>query len=1018
MKQRPVQITSVGAAVAAILGTISSFHSPVAMSADSSAKSSQELAEVTVTGSRITRRDFESSSPLVTVSSEQLQTTGTQAIETALNQLPQFVPSQTMFSSADVQPSAFNNPGIVTLNLRGLGPNRNLVLVDGRRPQPANAQLVVDINSIPAAAIDNVEIITGGASATYGADAMGGVTNFKMKRNFQGLSVTADTTLTQHGGGRESSIGALIGGNFGEGRGNAMVGLSFTDRRALQAADRSFFTDGWRDPGTPGTDALPFSQFSFAGGNAPDPTVWQSIFGPGSYAGESVYLNPDGSLFLNSAAHPGTGYTGPINDQFKVLGSNTTNPGAVAANNLNQALTTPLRRYSIFGNAHFDITDHTSVYLQTNVSSMKVNTILNYAPATSQWSASIPVDGRALPTDLAALLASRPDPTANYTLARSLDFAGERATQNNTDTYQVLVGVNGDILSTAWKYDVYASHGRTSLLTEMTGFPGLQNYRAVVTAPNWGQDFLSTSGPPLFYTLQCTSGLPIVSSFTASSDCLDTISTNMKHLTEIKQDIVEANINGDLFELPAGTIGSAWGATYRKDDYRWNPDSALTRASTNYPVGLFATSKTAGFTTVKELYGELLVPVVKDLPGIKKFNLELGARWSDYNTAGKIWTYKALADWDVIDSVRFRGGYQQANRAPNVAELYTGVTTSVVGFQGGDPCMANTTNTWGNTPLNTVNRQQVIDMCSQLINHSRGDVNQSPWHTLPNYPDNIVGPFPFLFPLELANITGNPNLKNEKGKTWTLGAVFTSPFEGIFSKATLAVDWYQIKLQNAIAPTSPYSVYQKCLNADGSNPNYEFNSYCQLISRDADGYRANVDTPFFNLGGIETSGVDVQFNWNLPVGPGRLAVNEQLNFLSYYRDQVDPTSPFIDRKNTFGTATSGAQYRYKTFTTLTYSQGVWSAGLRHRFLPSIKSSGYATDPNTTTEGAGAYSLLDAFGSYQVNDKISLRGGIDNLLDRDPAIVGRTPNSNALGSTSAGYYDVLGRRFFLSVNLKL
>jgi iron complex outermembrane receptor protein len=1015
-KQSPLQVTSVGAAVAAILGTIS-FHSLPAMAADQGAKPVEELTEVTVTGSRITRRDFESSSPLVTVSSEQLQTTGTQAIETALNQLPQFVPSQTMFSSGDVQPSAFNNPGIVTLNLRGLGPNRNLVLIDGRRPQPANAQLVVDINSIPGAAIDSVEIITGGASATYGADAMGGVTNFKMKRNFQGLSVTAETTATQHGGGQESSLSALIGGNFGDGRGNAMVGLSFTDRKALMNADRSFFTNGWHDPGTPGTDALPFSQFSFPNigftPNAPDPAVWASIFGPGSYAGESVYLNADGSLFLNSAANPGIGYSGPINDQFKIL-----NTGAVAANNLNSTLTTPLRRYSVFGNAHFDITDHTSAYLQTNISSMNVNTVLNYAPATSQWAASIPVDGRAIPAELQTLLDSRPNPTANYTLSRALDFAGPRSTQNNTDTYQVLVGLNGDIFGTAWKYDVYASHGRTSLLTEMTGFPGLQNYRAVVSAPNWGQNFLSTSGPPLFYTLQCTTGLPITSSFTPSSDCLNTISTNMKHLTEIKQDIVEANINGDLFQLPAGAVGSAWGATYRKDDYRWNPDSALTRPSTNYPVGLFATSPTQGFTTVKELYGELLVPVLKDLPGIKKLNLELGARWSDYNTAGKIWTYKALADWNVIDSVRFRGGYQQANRAPNVAELYTGVTTSVVFFQGGDPCMSNTTNTWGNTPLNTVNRQQVIDMCSQLINNSRGDVNQSPWHTLPNYPNNIVGPFPFLFQFELANITGNPKLKNEEGKTWTLGVVLTSPFDGIFSKATLAIDWYQIKLANAIAPTSAVSVYQKCLNADGSNPNYDFNAYCQLISRDADGYRAAVDTPYFNLGAIETSGVDVQFNWTLPLGPGRLAVNEQVNFLGYYRDQVDPTSPLVDRKNTFGTATSGAQYRYKTFTTLTYSQGVWSAGLRHRFLPRIKSAGYATDPNTTTQGAGAYSLIDAFGSYQINDKVQLRGGIDNLLDRDPAITGQSPTNTASGTTNSAYYDVLGRRFFLSVNLKL
>ncbi len=225
MKQKSFQYVSVGAAVAAILGSIA-VYSPVALSAEQEA-----LAEVTVTGSRIVRRDETAPSPIVTVGAELFEQSSSSAVETALNQLPQFVPSQTMFSAADVQPSAFNNPGIVTLNLRGLGANRNLVLVDGRRPQPANALLVVDINSIPSAAIESVEIISGGASAVYGADAMGGVTNFKMKRNFEGLSLNVQHSLTEEGGGEETSVSALIGGNFGEGRGNAMLGITYNRPR-------------------------------------------------------------------------------------------------------------------------------------------------------------------------------------------------------------------------------------------------------------------------------------------------------------------------------------------------------------------------------------------------------------------------------------------------------------------------------------------------------------------------------------------------------------------------------------------------------------------------------------------------------------------------------------------------------------------------------------------------------------------------------------------------------------------
>lgn len=1012
MNTKPFHGVSVAAAVATILGGV--LVDAPAWAAENAAEG---LDEITVTGSRIVRRDFDSPSPIVTVGSEMFEQTGSVAVEKALNQLPQFVPSQTMFSSGDVQPSPFNNPGIVTLNLRGLGANRNLVLVDGRRPQPANAQLVVDINSIPSAAIESVEIISGGASATYGADAMGGVTNFKMKRNFQGFALDAQTSFTEEGGGRESTISALIGGNFSGGKGNAMLGLSWTERQALMAADRSFYTDGWADPNTPGGEGIPFSNIQFAAGNRPSAAAYAAIGLGTATAGEGVFVNPDGSLFLNSAANKGVGYTGPLNEQFKRQGTGTANPGLITANNLNAIITTPLTRYSLFGSAHYDIADNTTVFLQANASSMQVDTILNYAPATSQWAATIPVDGRPLPTALATLLASRPNPTASYTLARTMDFAGPRSTQNSTDTYQVLAGLKGRILDTQWSYEAYVSHGKTALLTEMSGFPGLQNYRSIVQAPNWGKNLNLGSGPPLFFELKCTSGLPIVTYFTPTQDCVNALSGNMKHLTETKQSVAEANVTGDLFSLPAGTVGSAWGASWRENTYRWRPDDQLTRSSTNYPIGLFPTSKTQGSTNVKELYGELLVPVLKNVPAFQQFNLELGARWSDYNTAGKIWTYKMLVDWAVVDSVRVRGGYQVANRAPNVAELYTGATTSVVGFPGGDPCLANTQNNWGNTANNTTNRSQAIALCSALINRSRGDTNLSPWHTLPNYPNNIVGPFPTLFQFELANITGNPTLRNEEAKTWTAGVVFKSPFEGLFENATLAVDWYKVDIKNAIAPTNALSVYQKCFNVDGSNPSFDVNNqYCKLITRDSDGYRATVDTPYSNLGGIQTSGVDIQFNWGFPVLSGKLNLNSVVNLLDYYRDQVSPADPFIESTGTFRT---GGQYKYRLLNTLNYSQGGWSAGLRHRFLPSIKDAAYATNPNTTVLPVGSYGQLDAFGSYWVNKQISLRGGIDNVTNRAPPRVGVNPGTTAAaGITNAQYYDVLGRRYYVSVRLTL
>lgn len=1003
----PSRRTALSSAVALALAA------PVLTTASAHAQD-QAMEEITVTGSRIIRRDFVSNSPIVTVGGETFGQTSSIAVESALNQLPQFVPAQTMFSSADVQPSAFNNPGIVTLNLRGLGPNRNLVLIDGRRAQPANAQLVVDINSIPAAAIESVEIISGGASAVYGADALGGVTNFKLKKNFEGFNLNVQTSGTEQGGGRETSISALIGSGFGT-TGNVMLGITYSDREALLARERDFYVNGWRNANTAGGEGIPFSNIEFAANNLPSQAAYDAVFGPGNTdPDEEVYVNPDGTLFINSDRVGAVGYTGPLNDEFFLLGDGTANPGTLSANNMNQMITTPLERYSLFGRANYEVTDNLNVFLQANMSQMRVDTILNHAPATSQWAATIPVDGRAIPPQLQQLLDSRPVPGAPYTLSRNLDFSGPRRTRNDTEMYQVLAGIEGRVGNTEWRYEAYISHGKTSLLTEMNGFPGLQNYREIVTAPDFGLNYHRSVGPPLFFEVKCTTGLPIFEYFTPSQDCIDSISTNMKHLTETEQDIIEVNFMGDLFDLPAGTVGAAFGASTRENTYRWRPDDQLTRSSTNFPIGLFPTTQTAGKTDVKEIYGELLLPLLADKRGARRLDLEIGARYSDYNTAGEIWTYKGLIDWAPNDIVRFRGGYQLANRAPNVAELFTGATTSVVGFPGGDPCLSNTGNTtWGNHP-NNPNRAQVIELCSQLINASTGGNNDSPWHTSALFPDAIVGPFPFLFQFELANITGNPSLRNEEAETWTFGVVLSSPFSGILQNATLSIDWYQIEITDAIAPTDAWSVYAKCLNEDGSNPTYSFNEYCQLITRDMDGYRATVDTPYFNLGGIQTAGVDLQLNWGIDLRNGHLNITSVVNFLDHYRDQTSPTDPFVESS---GTLRSGGQFDYRAFTTASYARGNWSVGVRHRYLPSVKSAAYATNPETTVQGAGSYQMLDAFGSITLSDRIALRGGIDNLFDIDPEVVGRNPGiSDAAGITMPAFYDVLGRRYFVSLDV--
>jgi outer membrane receptor protein involved in Fe transport len=528
-----------------------------------------QVQEVTITGSRIVRRDLTASSPIVTVEAEKLENVSTVGIESVLNKLPQFKPAGTQFVAGDVQASAFNNPGISSLNLRGLGANRNLVLVDGRRAQPANATLTVDVNSIPAAAIESVEIISGGASAVYGADAIAGVVNFRLKRDFQGFVVDAKSGITQDGDGSETRISALVGGNFNEGRSNVIAGIEFAKREAVLQADRDFYVEGWEDPGTPSGGLTGFSSYApVSPATAPSQVAVNGVFAGinGVNRLTNFNFNRDGTLFKN-----------PPSTRFNSMeeGIKAQTNGALGQPDRTGLVSSPLQRYSIFARGTFDINDNVSAFFQGNLSSIKVDSILGYAPATSFWGASIPRDAaHPIPAELATLLDSRTNPNASWQLERVLDFAGPRRSTNDSSVYQVLAGLQGELGLGDWTWEAYVSHGETHITNYLNGgFVSVERWRRLVSAPNYGKNY--TAGDPtgiLGYKVTCTTGLPIFEVFTPSEDCLDAISARLKNVTELKQDIVEANFQGGLFNLPAGQLRAAAGFTHRINNFNFDPD--------------------------------------------------------------------------------------------------------------------------------------------------------------------------------------------------------------------------------------------------------------------------------------------------------------------------------------------------------------------------------------------------------------------------------------------------------------
>jgi outer membrane receptor protein involved in Fe transport len=469
-----------------------------------------------------------------------------------------------------------------------------------------------------------------------------------------------------------------------------------------------------------------------------------------------------------------------------------------------------------------------------------------------------------------------------------------------------------------------------------------------------------------------------------------------------------------------GDLRFAAGLATRDNTFKFEPLND-NRVISDHPVGLFVSDNTYGEMEVKEIYGEILVPVTQRL------DLEFGYRYSDFNTAaGEVDTWKALFDFAATDSIRVRGGFQQATRAPNTAEMFQGPIMLTVAFAPSDPCTFTTTAPWGNVAANA-RRLEVQQLCIDLI----GNPN-TPFGGTPGTPaaNTFVRPGVAFFPLENVLERGQPNLIAESADTWTLGVVFSSP--GRLENLTASLDMYNIEMTDAIARLNPVFVYEQCFNANGtSNPTLRKtgNPYCNLIGRSPlTGERDTVQTPFVNQGALQTSGVDLQVNWTTDLGNGgSLYINSLVSVLNEYLVQDSPLEPFREAK---GTLAEGGQYEYRLNNTIGYNfgGGKASVGIRWTHLPEIADAA-ALRPPTRVLGVESYNLFNLFGGYDINERLQLRGGIDNLLDEDPPVVGRDPGTNpALGcpgspscnnnsaNTNAQFYDILGRRAYVALKM--
>ncbi len=609
-----------------------------------------------------------------------------------------------------------------------------------------------------------------------------------------------------------------------------------------------------------------------------------------------------------------------------------------------------------------------------------------------------------------------------------------RGTENITSLYQFAFGFKGDLGISDWTWEAYSSYGDSQTPVNYYGFQSLSNYMKIISAPNYGQGYREEGLNSK--TLRCTSGInPFNQSLQPSADCLEAILSAQVDRNSMQQRIHELTAQGHLLELPAGEMRGAVGLSYRKDSYQFLPDSQRARSYVgDSSAGQFGVGMVDESVTAKEYYGELLIPLLKDLPLIQNLELELGARSSKYSTGQNVKTYKALASWQPLSWMRTRGGYNRAERAPNLSELYaTPSGSSNIGQVPIDPC--NSANTFaGPTPGTTLGnstntpasiRAQVQTLCKANIEY---------WGT--TYSDFHADPDNWRLGGGGTLVVGNNQLKNEKGDTWTAGVAFSSPFSHpLLSRMTATVDWYEARVSNPIEVATTTQVVNGCYNINGLNPSYTLDDpqgYCKLIERDtATGQILRVYNTFTNQNKLVIRGLDVTTRWSASLSdlgfeslPGTLSVNISGNILM---DQIQ----FYGGDVTADYAGYSGASKLRTNTIVSYGWGdgnrvslTWDYRLGTRtptnFSASTTANNVTTSPtiqnNKLFAGYPAANLFSATAGTRLGP-VTASLSINNLLNTKPSRGGYDLRDPMQGlGTFSPFSDLVGRRY--SVNLSM
>lgn len=924
---------------------------PAAAVAQSS--DSVELSRIAVTGSRILRENLTANSPIAIFEAEDLQFQNTANIEEFLRDMPQFV--------AGIGSNSNNgNPGVATVDLRNLGEERTLVLVDGKRFTPYSADGIVDLSMIPVSLIERVEVITGGASAVYGSDAVAGVVNFIMKKDFEGFETDLSYQVTGEDDGDRTDLSLTMGGNIVEGRGNVVLNFGYTEQKAVTQGDRSYSFESLDDLLQP----------------------------------SGSFTAPWGSLIGN---YPSVDTAGEGLVQFDQQGNATLVPTLDTFNfNPFNLLQAPQEKWTATALADIELNDKVSAFSRVSLANSRVDTII--APTgTFFFPFQLNVDNPFLSQQAQDVFAAADDDgdgLVDITFGRRLTELGTRDSKYENTTYQLVLGLEGMLADVA-RWEIFGQVGRTNRIQNFINDVNFANTQQSMLARDDGQGNIVCTDP----SGGCVAGNYFGPGL-LSAEAADYIRLNIQENNKTEQRVFGGSIAGPtaLF-LPGADspVAYAAGLEVRQERSEHRPDANYEAGNA---IGFGSSSAIAANIDIEEIFAEVSVPVTEAV------TVEAGVRVASYEneaaSGGRTFSnsfdntsFKLMGEWQVVDTVRLRAGLQRAIRAPNLAEIGLPLTPST-GDLDTDPCEGS----------NPVGNQALTDLCVAT-----------------GVPQDQIGSVVSIVAGQINNfVGGNPQLEPEEADSFTAGVVFASTdsplsisLDYFNIEITDAIE--QISEQNIV--NACYNVEQ-----DPNGTFCSLIARNPLNGGLVGGTETGVNVSLINAGKTTREGLDLGVAYSMDLGSrGSLQFDLNLVHLLESINQEAPFLAQNDCVGLVGNTCLRPEPETRFVQNTRWSQGPLSVNLRWQFLGEVKQDAIALDGEPAADYAvptiDAEHYFDLSAQYQFNDIYTLRAGIFNLLDTEPPVVGNeyggtTENS---GNTFPATYDPLGRTFAMGVNIR-